>query len=76
MNFADDLVVDDPLEFCTKKKGEFSVNVFGFGSHSCFLFHQVWWSGLRRGFLSLFVVPLDLSYFIWFICIGVRIIHI
>ena len=52
MKFADDLVVDDPLIFCGFIEGVFDVNVFGFGSHSCFWFHQVWWDESRRGFLS------------------------
>ena len=37
MNFADDLVIDDPLSFFYFIEREFAAIFFRFGSHSCFL---------------------------------------
>ena len=37
MDFANDFLVDDPLKFFYFLEGEFAVNIFRFGSHSCSL---------------------------------------
>ena len=43
MDFADVFVVDDPLTFGYFLEGEFSANIFRFGSHAwIFLFHRFW----------------------------------
>ena len=59
MDFADYLVIDDPLSFCNFLEGEFSANVFGFGSNSFFWFHWVRFSYLGFNFscLDAFAFP-------------------
>ena len=37
MDFADDFVVDDSLNFFDFLEEEFAVNIYRFGSHSCYL---------------------------------------
>ena len=32
MDFADDFLVDDPLQFCYLLEGEFAANIFRFGN--------------------------------------------
>ena len=56
-----------PSIFCNFLEEGFSVNVFGFGIHSCFWFHQVLWHDLRRG--SLLPCLVDF-YFSKFGCLG------
>ena len=63
VNFADDLVVDDPLIFCDFIEWRFFANVFGFGSHYLVWFHQVCWYELRRGYLSPCLVSFGFSTF-------------
>ena len=40
-----------PLKCCNFLEGGSSVNVFRFGCHSCFWFHQFWWTEMCRGSL-------------------------
>ena len=51
MDFTDYLVINDPLTFCTfLEGGGGSDDVFGFGIHSCFWFHQVLFSITESNF--------------------------
>ena len=71
MNFADDLVVYDPLPFFDFLGVVFAANFFGFGSYSCLWFNQVWWPDSRR---VSNIMCLDASGFLNFVgmsCVGV-----
>ena len=65
MDFIDDLVFDEPPIFCGFLEEGFAINIFGFGSHSCFWFYQFWWAELRRGSLLLCSINFYFSQFGW-----------
>ena len=76
MSFADDIVVDNPLEFGDFFQRGFAVNFLAFESCYCFGFHQVWWDESHRGYLSPFSVVFGLSDFGWLIRVGIIIFYI
>ena len=65
MHFTDDLVIDEPFTFYNFLEENISANVFGFGSHYLFRFHQVWWDDSCRGSLLPCLVASDFSKFGW-----------
>ena len=73
MHFTDDLVIDEPFTFCNFLEENISANVFGFGSHYLFRFHQVWWDDSCRGSLLPCSVDFDFSKFEWICCVGAQI---
>ena len=75
MDFADDLVINDPLKFCYFLEGEFAANIFRFGSHYCFLvslslvcsdFSKLGWLGHVESWIEFSVfVDIDFFNFVW-----------
>ena len=61
MDFADNFVVEDPLTFCYFLEGEFSANIFRFGSHS--------WTFFFTDFGVLELPLLFLFSWVWRACI-------
>ena len=76
VNYANDLVINDPLKCCVFLEGVFTVNLFGFVSHSCFWFLWLWWAESRRGSILWLMVAFGLSGFGEMICVGIEIVRV